>query len=76
MHNAAATGWVKAALLATAAGSEGREEVSAQYLLKFLGSKYNAAFVHVAAELGLLLMNKEMYASSAAAMWEESNCPF
>jgi hypothetical protein len=51
MHNAIATGWVKAALLATAAGSEGREEVSAQYLLKFLGSKYNDAFVHVATEL-------------------------
>jgi hypothetical protein len=42
----------KAALLATAAGSEDREEASVQYLLKFLGSKYNDAFVHVAAELG------------------------
>ena len=75
MRNATATGWVKAALFATPVGSKDREEVFAQYLLKFLGSKYNAAFVHVAAELGLLLTNKEMYASSAAAMWEESNCP-
>jgi hypothetical protein len=31
--------------------------------------------VHVASEAGLLLTRKEMDAASAAAMWEESNCP-
>jgi len=43
--------------------------------LKYLCNKYNDAFIHAASEAGLLLTNKEMDAASAAAMWEESNCP-
>jgi hypothetical protein len=34
-HNAKDTGWVKAALMASASGVEDREEEAAQYLLKY-----------------------------------------
>jgi len=75
IRNAKETGWVKAALLASASGAEEGEEVAAYHLLKYMCTKYNDIFVHVASAAGILLTRKEMDAASAAAMWEESNCP-
>jgi hypothetical protein len=74
-QNAKYTGWVKSMLLAAVGGIEKNEEVAACFLLEHLGSKYSDAFALVASRLGLLLCSKKLDAESAAAMWQEANCP-
>jgi len=60
--------------LASASGAEEGEEAAAYHLLKYMCTKYNDIFVHVASDAGILLTRKAIDAASAAVMWEESNC--
>ncbi len=52
------------------------EEEAAEWMMHFLGKKYENKFIEVAVHLGLLLPSKVMDAESACAMWEEANCPY
>ena len=52
------------------------KEVAADWILHFLGKRYDAKINEVAVHLGLLLPSKLMNAESACAMWEKANCPY
>ena len=52
------------------------KELAAEWIMTFLGDKYEEIYTEVAVQLGLLLPPKVMDAESACAMWEEANCPY
>jgi hypothetical protein len=52
------------------------KELAAEWIMTFLGDKYEEIYTEVAVQLGLLLPPMVMDAESACAMWEEANCPY
>lgn len=50
--------------------------LAAEWILSYLGKRFEDTFTEVAVHLGLLLPPKIMDAESACAMWEEANCPY
>jgi hypothetical protein len=52
------------------------KEEAAEWIIHYLGKKYENKFTEVAVHLGLLLPSKVRDAEAACAMWEEANCPY
>jgi hypothetical protein len=72
-QNVGRTKWMDSLLSGIA---ENKEE-AAEWVMHFLGKKYENKFMEVAVHLGLLLLpSKVMDAEAACAMWEEANGPY
>jgi len=52
------------------------KSLAAEWMMNYLGKRYEDKFTEVAVQLGLLLPPKIMDAESASAMWEEANCTY
>jgi hypothetical protein len=71
-QNVARTSWMDG-LLSAVNDDKG---VAAEWIMTYLGKRYDEKFTEVAVHLGLLLPPKIMDAESACAMWEEANCTY
>ncbi len=52
------------------------KSLAAEWIMNYLGKRYEDKFTEVAVQLGLLLPPKIMDAEIACAMWEEANCMY
>ena len=52
------------------------KDVAAEWIIHFLGKRYEHKLTEVAIHLGLLLPSNVMDAETPCAMWEEANCPY
>jgi hypothetical protein len=71
-QNVARTNWMDDLLLAVSDD----KSLAAEWMMNYLGKRYEDKFTEVAVQLGLLLPPKIMDAESASAMWEEANCTY
>jgi len=50
------------------------KSLAVEWMMNYLGKRYEDKFTEVVVQLGLLLPPKIMDAESVCAMWEEANC--
>jgi hypothetical protein len=69
-QNVARTKWMDDLLLAV----NENKSLAVEWMMNYLGKRYEDKFTEVVVQLGLLLPPKIMDAESVCAMWEEANC--
>ena len=60
-------------IIPTLVNSSGDDEEGANWIISYYAKKYELQFIKVSQELGFNIKSKKMGASTAAAMWVESN---